>query len=194
MNPNLDLEQGYESAKIYYDAELRQIFPNIKNHHSAVDIGSGYGYMAKYLLENGFSNVICVDTSKELLDKVSNWLGDKVQTYNKDAIEFLSPPPPTILTSLQCLICLNILKRIKPFAWRLWHIPYLAVTELWLLELRIWQTFLAYIQSILILPIINVIPNFQCFKSCWKPGLKKKILNFYRRGGIQRQNILGTKK
>jgi 16S rRNA A1518/A1519 N6-dimethyltransferase RsmA/KsgA/DIM1 with predicted DNA glycosylase/AP lyase activity len=94
MNPNTNYEQVYNGVKTYYDAEIHQILPYINKNLPAVDIGSGYGYLAKYLLDNGFNDITCVDTSAGLLEIINNWLGSKVKTCNKDGLEYLSPPPP----------------------------------------------------------------------------------------------------
>jgi len=90
MNPSQDHESIYKRVVCeYYDAEILQIFQYVDKNLPAVDIGSGYGYMARYLLDHGFEDIHCVDNSENLLKIVTEWL-PKVKALNMDGLEFLS--------------------------------------------------------------------------------------------------------
>lgn len=90
MTPDATSESAYLSAFNYYEAEIKQILPESRAI-KIVDIGSGYGHLSRYLLELGYQNIGCVDTSKKLLEVVKNYLGDSLDFFaNEDGCDFLS--------------------------------------------------------------------------------------------------------
>jgi len=89
LNNTKDYIRSYTYAKEYYDAELQQIFKYANKTEPALDIGSGYGYLAQYLYDNGFKSVDCVDTSKGLLDVISTWVKPAPKLHHQDGLKFL---------------------------------------------------------------------------------------------------------
>lgn len=94
MNSTQNRLQGYLGAKPYYDAELSQILQYVNKNLPIVEIGSGFGYLAKYLTEynaygGGFKDISCVDTSKGLLEEIKSWINPCPNLYNEDGLEFL---------------------------------------------------------------------------------------------------------
>lgn len=90
LNPGGLSHNSYTSARAYYIAEILQILPKDKTA-AIVDVGTGYGYLLRYLLEIGYKNVGGIDESPLLLQAVKKKLGDKlVFLKHEDAKVFLS--------------------------------------------------------------------------------------------------------
>lgn len=84
-----NLEASYQGAKSYYEAELTQIFPHVNKNLPVLEIGSGCGFLTKYMTENGFTNITCVDFSKGLLDVIASWVKPCPKLINDDANHFM---------------------------------------------------------------------------------------------------------
>lgn len=89
MNIESNYLKAYCGAKSYYDAELLQILKYVDKDLPVLEIGSGFGYLAKYLTEYGFKDISCVDSSKGLLDEIKSWVEPCPKLYNEDGLEFL---------------------------------------------------------------------------------------------------------
>lgn len=93
MNPNINTESAYLSTFNYYEAELGQILPRSRTIR-VVDIGSGYGHFLRYMLELGYKDIGCVDTSTQLLEYIKKQFGSSLTfARNEDALRFLANSP-----------------------------------------------------------------------------------------------------
>lgn len=93
FNRGLDDDGAYRNTARYYIHELKPLLP--KDHDiSIIDIGSGNGYLVRYLLDSGYSHVGAVDLSPVLLNAIQKALGDRMEfTCVADGVEFLKDNP-----------------------------------------------------------------------------------------------------
>ncbi|MGW8180299.1 MAG: class I SAM-dependent methyltransferase, partial [bacterium] len=88
MNPSARSESGYQSAHRYYSAELEPLLP--RNVVHALDIGSGYGHLLRFLVDRGCELVSGVELDEALCVDAQARLGNLVNSLTcEDALSFL---------------------------------------------------------------------------------------------------------
>ncbi len=93
FNAGLDNDAAYQHTVLYYIHELKPLLPQDLDI-SIIDIGSGNGYLVRYLLDSGYSHVGAVDLSPVLLNSLQKSLGDRMEfTCVAEGVEFLKDNP-----------------------------------------------------------------------------------------------------
>jgi len=84
-----DLIFEYNSRVKLFDLELKPLLENISKSSKILEIGSGFGYLSKYLLNQNFSDVSILDSSAQLLDFAEQLCDEKLSAkYNVDACRY----------------------------------------------------------------------------------------------------------
>jgi 2-polyprenyl-3-methyl-5-hydroxy-6-metoxy-1,4-benzoquinol methylase/glycosyltransferase involved in cell wall biosynthesis len=110
MNPGNISEAAYLSTVPYYKTELKPLLP-VNRESRIVDIGTGFGHLPRYLLENGYLHVGAVDSSAELLRQVTEYLGKGPEfLIHQGALEFLQGKPG----SFDVITCFDVVEHINP--------------------------------------------------------------------------------
>ncbi len=103
-------EAAYRSAADYYERELLPILPAALDART-VDIGSGYGHLVRFLLENGRTQVGAVDLSEQLLEALTEYVGDRLEfTLHEDGVNFLIRHP----NAFDCITMFDVLEHLEP--------------------------------------------------------------------------------
>ena len=103
-------EAAYQSARPYYEREVRPLLPADRQSR-VVDIGSGYGHLLRFLLEEGFQRVGAVDSSQALLRDTARSLPGKLEfAHHGDGVEFLAKYPD----SFDLITLFDVLEHIEP--------------------------------------------------------------------------------
>jgi len=69
--------------------EFQKLLPNLKNS-TVLDLGCGYGWHCRYVIENGAKSVIGVDLSEKMLEKANEINELEGIEYQRNAIEELT--------------------------------------------------------------------------------------------------------
>jgi 2-polyprenyl-3-methyl-5-hydroxy-6-metoxy-1,4-benzoquinol methylase/glycosyltransferase involved in cell wall biosynthesis len=110
LNPGQVSESAYLAAVPYYETELKPLLPLDRESH-VVDIGTGFGHLPRYLLENGFLHVGAVDSSAELIRQVRDYLGKGTEfLIHQGALEFLLEKPGCF----DLITCFDLIEHIPP--------------------------------------------------------------------------------
>lgn len=103
-------EAAYRAAAEYYRHELLPLLPEAPDAR-CVDVGSGYGHLARFLLDSGRTRVGAVDSSKNLLDSLRDYIGDQLEfTCHEDGVDFLARHE----REFDCVIMFDVLEHIEP--------------------------------------------------------------------------------
>jgi len=80
-------QKGLLGAGEWY--EFQKLLPNLKNS-TVLDLGCGYGWHCRYVIENGAKSVIGVDLSEKMLEKANEINKLEGIEYQRNAIEELT--------------------------------------------------------------------------------------------------------
>jgi len=80
-------QKGLLGAGEWY--EFQKLLPNLKNS-TVLDLGCGYGWHCRYVIENGAKSVIGVDLSEKMLEKANEINKLEWIEYQRNAIEELT--------------------------------------------------------------------------------------------------------
>jgi len=103
--------------------EFQKLLPNLKNS-TVLDLGCGYGWHCRYVIENGAKSVIGVDLSEKMLEKANEINELEGIEYQRNAIEeltFRSGQFNLVISSLAFhyikdfdMLCRNIYNWLQP--------------------------------------------------------------------------------
>jgi len=103
--------------------EFQKLLPNLKNS-TVLDLGCGYGWHCRYVIENGAKSVIGVDLSEKMLEKANEINKLEGIEYQRNAIEeltFRSGQFNLVISSLAFhyikdfdMLCRNIYNWLQP--------------------------------------------------------------------------------
>jgi 2-polyprenyl-3-methyl-5-hydroxy-6-metoxy-1,4-benzoquinol methylase/glycosyltransferase involved in cell wall biosynthesis len=93
LNPGGTTENTYLASAAYYEVELKPLLPSDRTS-PILDVGCGFGHLARYLLERGYLNVGAIDSSAELIEQVRRYLRDSPKfLQHAEAVQFLKSNP-----------------------------------------------------------------------------------------------------
>jgi len=114
-------QKGLLGAGEWY--EFQKLLPNLKNS-TVLDLGCGYGWHCRYVIENGAKSVIGVDLSEKMLEKANEINKLEGIEYQRNAIEeltFRSGQFNLVISSLAFhyikdfdMLCRNIYNWLQP--------------------------------------------------------------------------------
>jgi Cyclopropane fatty acid synthase and related methyltransferases len=114
-------QKGLVGAGEWY--EFQKLLPNLKNS-TVLDLGCGYGWHCRYVIENGAKSVIGVDLSEKMLEKANEINKLEGIEYQRNAIEeltFRSGQFNLVISSLAFhyikdfdMLCRNIYNWLQP--------------------------------------------------------------------------------
>jgi len=114
-------QKGLLGAGEWY--EFQKLLPNLKNS-TVLDLGCGYGWHCRYVIENGAKSVIGVDLSEKMLEKANEINELEGIEYQRNAIEeltFRSGQFNLVISSLAFhyikdfdMLCRNIYNWLQP--------------------------------------------------------------------------------
>lgn len=89
INPGGYSDQAYHSAKRYFQEDIKDLLPENKDAR-IIEIGTGFGHLLRYLLEEGYKRVDALDLSPGLLEGVKERYADRLENVIlADAREYL---------------------------------------------------------------------------------------------------------
>jgi 2-polyprenyl-3-methyl-5-hydroxy-6-metoxy-1,4-benzoquinol methylase len=93
LNPAGATDEGYASARPYYEAELRPLLPR-DAHARLLDFGCGLGYLLRFFLDAGFSDVSGVELDPDLHRLSVEHVGHRGASITRaDGMAFLESNP-----------------------------------------------------------------------------------------------------
>lgn len=114
-------QKGLQGAGEWH--EFQKLFTDLKDK-TVLDLGCGYGWHCRYLIENGAKSVIGVDLSEKMLEKARQINNLDSIEYQRDAIESLTFKPEQFNLVISSLAfhyvndfetcCQNIYNWLKP--------------------------------------------------------------------------------
>ncbi|MBW2116166.1 MAG: methyltransferase domain-containing protein, partial [Deltaproteobacteria bacterium] len=110
LNPGTTDEKAYLASVSYYHDELKPLLPTDRQS-MIVDIGTGYGHLLRYLLENGYVNVGGIDNSSKLIREAKSYLkGGPLFLIHTGAVEFLLENP----AGFDVIVLFDVIEHFSP--------------------------------------------------------------------------------
>ena len=93
MNPGQTNESTYRASGAYYRAEILPLLPTDK-HAAILDVGSGFGHLVRFVIEQGFTRVGGVELDAGLHQASVKYIGSRaVFLTHADGLSFLASHP-----------------------------------------------------------------------------------------------------
>src|SRR5690606_18178899 len=89
MNPKEATDSAYQGCLFYYNAELLPLLP-VDKSVMTLDVGSGFGYLLKFLVDQGYRGVGGVEIDETLYKISQEYIGHDVEfIVHEDAMLYL---------------------------------------------------------------------------------------------------------